>query len=80
MYLSLHVKSLMGLKIWWSWRVDKAVLKSEQVRVFLKNHAQLRDFRPIIPVRNEQGKQNKQANQIKQARQIMQAKQIKQPQ
>ena len=33
----------MGLKIWPSWGVDKKNLKSQQVRVFLKNHAQLQN-------------------------------------
>ena len=37
----MHVKSLMGLKFWRSWSVDKKKLKLQQVRVFFKNHAQL---------------------------------------
>ena len=41
MYLLIRVKSLMGLKFWRSWGVDKKNSKLQQVRVFLKNHAQL---------------------------------------
>ena len=37
----MRIKSLMGLKFWWSWGVDKQNSKSQQVGVFLKNHAQL---------------------------------------
>ena len=37
----MHVKSLMGLKFWRSWGVDKNISKSQQVGVFLKNHAKL---------------------------------------
>ena len=44
MYLSLHVKSLMGLKIWWSWSVEKLISNLHQVRVFLENHAQKSHF------------------------------------
>ena len=39
----MRVKSLMGLKIWPSWGVDKKKSKSQQVHVFLKNHAQLQN-------------------------------------
>ena len=36
MYLLIRVKSLMGLKFWRSWGVDKPISKSKQVGVFLK--------------------------------------------
>ena len=39
----MHVKSLMGLKIWRSWGVDKPISNLQQVRVLLKNHAQLQN-------------------------------------
>ena len=62
MYLSVHVKSLMGFKIWCGWGVDKPISNSHQVRVLLKNHTKLRDLRSRIPFRSEPAKQNKQAN------------------
>ena len=37
----VHVKSLMGLKIWPSWGIDKKKSNLQQVRVLLKNHAKL---------------------------------------
>ena len=39
----VHVKSLMGLKIWRSWGVDTPISNLQQVRVLLKNHAQLQN-------------------------------------
>ena len=73
MYLLIRVKSLMGLKFWRSWGVDKKISKLQQVRLLLKNHTKFRDLRSRIPFRCEPAKQNKQANQTKQAKQIKQA-------
>ena len=44
MYLSMRVKSLMGLKISRSWGVDKPISNLQQVRVLLENHAQKSHF------------------------------------
>ena len=41
----VRVKSLMGLKIWWNWRVDKPISKSPYVGAFSENHAQLQKIK-----------------------------------
>ena len=58
-YLLMCVKSLMGFKICCNWGVDKQLLKPRQVRVFLKNHAQLPKTGPVFSIKSFKNPQNR---------------------